>query len=330
MKPVTVDTDVGTVRVGGTVTYFPVGRDGCDMSEPSENPLGEVMLDDVAPEAIDRDEVRAALTSSRAHLRQRGARACERLVEADVERVRPLVDDLGHALTAENPGVVQSAASALTAVAEADVTAVAEVVEQAASLAEADLAGVQLAGAQVLAVVARERPEYCTSVVGGLVESLGQPLPVTDDDSLAESVDDWETRQTIRQHEQEEREHATLARQLYANVVVAVADAAPAAVTDHVAAVAELTDHDDPVVCGAALDTLGAVGREHRSAVEPFTADIVACLDADESVLRSRAIRALGYIDAEDAVAALETTAETDPNDDVAAFADETAAFLRG
>ena len=299
------------------------------MSEPSGSPLGGVALDDVTPEAIDRDEVRAALTSSRAHVRQRGARACERLVEADVDAVRPLVGELGRALTAENPGVVQSAASALTAVAEADVTATAEVIEQAASLADADLAGVQLAGAQVLAVVARERPEYCTSVVGTLVGSLGKPLPVTEDDSLAESVADWETRQTIRQHEQEERQHASLARQLVANVVVAVAEAAPAAVTDHAEAVARLTDHDDPAVCGAALDTLGAVGREHSPVVAPFTDRIVACLDADESVLRSRAIRALGYIGADDAVAALETTAETDPNDDVAAFADETAAFLR-
>lgn len=299
------------------------------MTEQSEPPLGDVTLDDVAPETIDTDEVRAALTSSRAHVRQRGARACERLVEADVDAVRPLVADLGRALTAENPGVVQSAASALTEIAEADVAAVESVVQQAASLADADLAGVQLSGAQVLAVVGRERPAYCSPVVGTLVESLGQPLPTTADDSLAESVDDWETRQTIRQHEQEEQEQASLARQLVANVVVAVAEADPAAVTDHVANVADLTDHEDPVVRGAALDTLGAVGREYPSAVTPFTAAVVACLDADESVLRSRAIRALGHVGAADCVEALETTAESDPNDDVAAFAEETAAFLR-
>lgn len=299
------------------------------MAGTSDAPLADVALEDIRPETLDRDEVRAALASSQVHVRQRGARACERLVETDVEAVRPLVGELGQALTAENPGVVQSAASALHEIAEKDLTAVEGVVEQAAALADADLAGMQLAGAQVLAVVARERPEYCTSVVGGLVDSLGKPLPVTKADSLAESIDDWETRQTIRQHEQEERRHATLARQLFANVVVAVAEAAPAAVTDHVESVAELIDHDDPVVRGAALDILGAVGRESPSTVVPFTASIVACLDADASVLRSRAIRTLGYIGAEDAVEALETTAETDPHDEVAAFAEETAQFLR-
>jgi hypothetical protein len=299
------------------------------MAGTRDAPLADVTLEDVTPETLDRDEVRAALTSSRAHVRQRGARACERLVEADVDAVRPLVGELGRALTAENPGIVQSAASALHEIAETDVTAVEGVVAQAGRLAGSDLAGVQVAGAQILAVVARERPEYCTSVVGSLIESLGSPLPVTRDDSLAEAVDDWETRRTIRHHEREERQQATLARRRFANVVVAVAEAHPAAVTDHVADVAELTAHGDPVVRGAALDTLGAVGREQPSAVVPFTEAVVACLDADESVLRSRAIRALGYLDTADGVAALEATAETDPNDEVAAFAEETAQFLR-
>ncbi|MFC5368955.1 HEAT repeat domain-containing protein [Salinirubrum litoreum] len=299
------------------------------MAGTSDTPLADVVLDDVLPEALDADEIRAALTSSRAHVRQRGARACERLVEADVDAVRPLVGELGHALTADNPGVVQSAASALYEVAVADVTAVEDVVERAASLAESDLAGVQVAGAQVLAVVGRERPAYCTSVVGVLVDALDEQLTVAGDDSIAESVDDRETRQTIRQHEQEEQQHASLARQLFANVVVAVAEATPTAVVDHVAGVADLLDHEDPVVRGAALDTLGAVGRERPAAVAPFTDAIVACLDADETVLRSRAIRTLGYVGATDAVAALEATAETDPHDEVAAFAAETAAFLR-
>lgn len=299
------------------------------MSGTSDAPLEEVVLDDVRPERIDPADVRAALESPRPLVRQRGARVCASLAETDVERVRPFVDDLGQRLHDENPGVVQATAGTLTEVASADPDAVAGVVTHAAALADADLAGVQLAGAELLAAVATQRPTHCVPVVGTLLDSLDRPMTTADGESVADCIEDRATQRTVRQHEQEERQHEQVARQLLANVVVAVADADPDAVADHVEAVAPLTDHEDLVVRGAALDTLALVAQTTPTAVDPVADDVVACLDAESTVVRARAVKTLGYLGDEQYVEPLRQVAAADPDQDVAALADETATFLQ-
>lgn len=299
------------------------------MSGTSSSPLEEVALDDVDPERIDPADVRAALESPRPLVRQRGARVCASLAGEDVDTVRPFVDDLGKRLHDENPGVVQATASTLTEVASADPDAVADVLTDAAELADVDLAGVQLAGAELLAAVASQRPEHCVPVVGSLLDSLDRPMTTDEGESFAECIDDRATQRTVRQHEQEERKHEQVARELLANVVVAVAEDDPASVTDHVEAVAALTDTEDLVVRGAALDALALVAQTTPTAVDSVADDVVACLDAESNVVRARAVKTLGYLGDEQYADRLSQVAAADPDQDVAALADETAAFLR-
>jgi HEAT repeat protein len=286
------------------------------------------VLHDVTPESVDSSAVLAALAADRAPVRQRGARVCETLAADDVDAVRPFVDALGRALHDDDPGVVQTAAAALTEVTTTDPDAVTGVLDDAATLADATLGGVQVAGAQLLAAVARQRPSHCTPIVGTLLDRLAS-LPATDDgQSVAACVDDRVTQRTIQQHEQVERQHEQVARQVFANVVVAAAEADPSAVSGHVETVAELTTVEDPVVRGAALDVLAAVGQESPCAVDPVADVVVACLDADEHVVRARAVQTLGHLQDERHVDVLREVAETDSDEDVAALADETAAFL--
>ncbi|WP_254273138.1 HEAT repeat domain-containing protein [Haloarcula marina] len=298
------------------------------MSGTSQTPLREVAANDVTPESVDPAEIRAALDADSAPVRQRGARVCTTLAEDDTDSVRPVVDELGRALTDENPGVVQTAAAALTQAATADPAVVVETLDRAAALADADLGGVQIAGAQLLATVAKQEPAHCTPVVGTLLDRLGRPPASDDDESMAACVGDEITQRTIREHEEEEQQHERVARQVFANVVVAVAEAEPSALVDHVDTVADLTTAEDLVVRGAALDVLGAVGSESPSAVDPVADAILACLDADVGVLRARAVRTLGFLDDAQYADALSDVAATDPDDEVAAFAAETAAFL--
>lgn len=298
------------------------------MSGSSHSPLEAVVLTDVTPTSVDDAEIRAALDSSRPLVRQRGARVCATLAEDDPESVRPLVDDLGAALCDDNPGVAQTAASALQEVASADPAAVVGVVDQAATLAESDLGGLRVAGAQLLVTIARERPADCRPAVEPLLDSLGRPPRDAADESLAACVDDSVTQRTIADHEQEEQRYETLARQLFANVLVSVADARPESMVSHVEAVAVLTDDEDPVVCGAALDGLAAVARERPAAVRPVAGSVLGCLDAEAPTLRARAIRTLGFLENDRYVDQLRTVAETDSDEEIATFAAETAAFL--
>jgi hypothetical protein len=299
------------------------------MTGSSESPLESVVLDDVAPESIPADELRAALESERSLVRQRGARVCVALAEDDVDRIRPFVDALGSALRDDNAGVRQTAASALRAVAAVDADAVAGVVDDVVALTRSDLPDIRLAGAELLAEVAKERPAACASVVDGLVETLDGPRAGADGDSFAADVADPGTEEAIRQRDRESREYGRRARELLSNVLVAVADDSPAAVADRVDAVADLAATDDEIVRGAALDTLGALARESPEAVQPVADVAVPALDAEASVVRARAVRLLGHLGDEAYVEALERVAETDGDEEIAAFADETAAFLR-
>lgn len=297
------------------------------MSERSHSPLEAVSLDDVDPQSASPTEIRAALDDAHAPVRQRGARVCASLAEADVDAVRPFISELGQLLADENPGVVQTAASVLTEVATSNPDDVTEELDHAAALAESALGGVQLAGAELLATVAKQRPAHCEPIVGALLESFSQSSP-SDDQSVAARVDDQITRRTIQQHEREEQQHEQVAQQVFANVVVAVADTDPSAVADHIDTIARLTTAEDLVVRGAALDVLASIASDTPSTVAPVADAVVACLDADEEVITARAIQTLGHLEDEQYAERLRDLAASATDDDIAAFAEETATFL--
>ncbi|WP_435074344.1 hypothetical protein [Halorubrum sp. HHNYT27] len=295
----------------------------------SDSPLESVVLDDVAPESIPPHEVRAALESERSLVRQRGAHVCVALAGTDVDRIRPFVDALGSALRDDDAGVRQTAASALQEIAAADPDAITGIVDDVVVLTRSDLPDIRLAGAELLAEVATERPSACASVVGELIESLDGPRAAVDNEAFAAHVTDRGTEEVIRQRDRESREYGRQARELLSNVLVAVADDTPAAVADHVDAVADLAATDDAIVRGAALDVLGALARESPESVRPVADVAVPALDAEANVVRARAVRLFGLLGDEAYVEALERVAERDEDDEIAAFADETAAFIR-
>ncbi|MDS0282726.1 hypothetical protein [Haloarcula onubensis] len=299
------------------------------MSGTGHSPLEAAILRDGAIESVEPAEISAALDAESAATRQRGARACTLLAETDVDSVRPFVAELGRALADENPGVVQSAASALVETATADVDAVTGVVSDVAVPIQSDLGGVQLAAAQLLRAVASEEPSHCVPVADALLDRLGRP-PAADSDeqSATVAIDDRVTRRTVRQHEQEERQHERVARQIFADVAVAVAEAEPPAFADRVETLAELVAGDDVVARGAGLDILGSLCRDDPATVEAAEDAVVACLDADAPVLRARAVRTLGFLGDGEYAAVLRECAAAESDDEIAAFAAETAAFL--
>ena len=298
------------------------------MSGRSDAPLEGVVLDDVDPQSIEPTELRAALESERSLVRQRGARVCATLAADDIDGVRPFVDDLGAVLHDENAGVVQTAASALQEIAAIDADAIAPIVDDLAALVGSDLPSIQLAGARLLADVAEERPADCVSVFGDLLAGLADPPVTAGDDSYAAHVEDRGTQEAIQQRERESQEYEQHARQLASNVVIATANARPAAVADHAETLAALAAADDVVARSAALDVLGTLARESPEAVRPHTAVAVTALDAEASVVRARAIRLFGFLGDEAHVEALERVAASDPDEEIATFAAETASFL--
>ena len=298
------------------------------MSGRSDAPLDGVVLDDVDPESIAPAELRAALESERSLVRQRGARVCAALAADDVDRVRPFVDELGGVLRDENAGVVQTAAAALQEIAAIDASAVVPILDDLAALVGSDHPSIQLAGAQLLGDVAEERPADCVPVLGELLDGLRDAPVTAGADSYAAYVEDRGTKEAIQQREQESREYEQHARQLAANVVIAAANADPAAVVEHADTLAELAATDDVVVRSAALDALGTLARESPESARPHVSVAETALDAEATVVRARAVRLFGFLGDEEYVEVLERVAQSDPDEEVATFAGETASFL--
>jgi hypothetical protein len=296
------------------------------MATDSLDPLDGVDPELVTMEDVNEAEVLAALTSSKPLVEQRGVEVCETLAEADIDAVRPFLDEIGSLLTEDNVAIMLRAIEVLKTVAEDEPTAIEPVLPDLVSIIDSDLAGVQLEGVAVLGMLVVDRPDLCSPYAHRLTGAL-RATELEPETNFGGVVDDRVTRRTIEEHEREERQRRISARQRLINVVVAIAEAEPRAMVEEVDELVALLD-DDPNVTGGAIDALCAVAEVEPDAVAPVSDRLVACLDHDSEAVRAHAIRALGHAGDDAAASDLRAVAETDPNEDVRSIAAETADFL--
>ena len=295
--------------------------------DPSE-PLAGVDPDSVAPDDVAAEELRAGLAASSPLVRQRAVAVCDALAQADPETVEPYLDAVATAVGDTNSAIALRAIAVLDTVAGAAPDALDGRVEALADRAGDEIVDVQLTAATALAKVVVPRPDLVAPFLGQLIEGVRATALDDTPADFGEFVRDEATRQTLREHEQGERDRRTSGRRTLINVVVAALESEAASATDRVDELAALLDDDDPTVVGGAVDGLGEVAAVDRDAVRPVRDRLVACLDHFHTVVRARAVRALGRLGDPEAVPALRTTAEADENEDVRAVAAETATYL--
>ena len=107
---------------------------------------------------------------------------------------------------------------------------------------------------------------------------------------------------------------------LRANAAGLLADLAaefPEQISSSVPQVIELLDDDDEKVRYNATSILARVAKDDPSLVEPATDHLIESLDEEFPYTRANVSWALGYIEAEQSLSALETLAKNDPNDEV-------------
>ncbi|WP_434521126.1 HEAT repeat domain-containing protein [Halorubrum sp. AS12] len=305
------------------------------MPTDSEPPLSDVDPDSVAPGDVDESAVRAALASSSPMVRQRGLELCEALAEADADAVGLPLDAVASLPDDDNATVGLRAISVLDAVAEDTPGALDGRLDGVAAAAGSNIVDVQLTAATLLGKLVVERPALVAPHVGALVAGLRATEPSEDTEEYAEFVDHPATRQTLVEHDREERERRVSARRTLANVAVAVTETAPEkaldAVDDSGALVADLgalTDDADAGVAGAAVDALGHLAATDSDAVDLVADRLLGALYHDRSFVRARAVQALGRLGDPDAAPRLSAVAEEDADEDVREIAAETAAFL--
>ncbi len=298
------------------------------MGEDTSVPVGDV--DPESEELSDEDlaTIRSVLTADEANERQRGTRTCRMVADENPEAIGPLVDDLAALLDDESAAVAQQAGNALLSLAAEHPGELTDVVPAIVGLTKHDVNAIQWLGARIFAAVVVEHPEAGASSVDRLFPALYDHPGSFEPSEGVNMVENQETRETMVRHEQEEYRMKLQTLGTLANAIVAVAEAEPPALFDHVDDLRDLLDHDDAPIVGAAVDALAAVARADADVAAPAFDDLVDLLDHDDQRVRARAVRALGFLGDERAVEPLRELAASEDDEDAVELAEETAAFL--
>lgn len=298
------------------------------MSEDASVPIGDV--DPEAGELSERGvaDLREALTAEEALTRQQGARTCDLVVQENPEAVRPLIDDIAALLDDDSAAVAQQAVTVLLGIAGERPGDLTDVVPAILSITGHEVNAIRLFGAQILGAVVVDHPEAVASHVHRLIPDLHEHTGPFEASEVADMVENPDSRQSIVEHEQEEHRMKLQTQGTLANVVVAVAEAEPSALFDHVDELVELLDHDDPAIAGTVIDALIEVAEADPGVVEPAFDELVEALDHDDERVYVRSVRALGYLGDDREVGPLRDLAESASDEAVTELANDTADFL--
>jgi len=299
------------------------------MTTESPTPLEGIDPADVTVDDVDESTIHESLSSHSPLEQQRAVAVCETLADADVDHVRPYLDELASLVADDNAVLALRAIGALDHVAEAEPTALEGRLSVLVSVMDSDLVDVQLTGAALLGRVVVEHPTFVAPYARDLVAAIRDTEPDPNPEDLSGVVDDPVTRQTIQEHEEGERQRRMAGRRTLTNVVVAITETEPVAAFDAVDDLVTLLDDVDPAVAGGAVDALGELAIADPAVVTPVRDVIVDCLDHHASSVRTRAVRALGHLGDDAAVPALRSVADSDEDEDVQDLAGETADFLQ-
>ncbi len=298
------------------------------MSTNTGGPLDGVDTESVTPDEVDGEEIEDALASSNPMTRQRGVEVCETFVESDVDAVQPYLDAVASLVNDGNAAVALRAISVLDTVADAEPGALEGRTASLAAAADHEIVDVQLTAAVALGKIVVDRADLVAPFVSRLITGVRETELDEGIPEVPDVVENEATKQTIREHEEQERERRLSARRTLSNVIVAVTQETPDEALDAVDGLVTLLDDRDPEVAGCAVDALGELAEPHPEAVAPVRDELLECLDHDRSSVRARAIRAFGRLGDDDVVPKLRTMAEEDDEENVRDLAAETADFL--
>ncbi|QSG12950.1 NACHT family NTPase fused to HEAT repeats domain [Halapricum desulfuricans] len=277
----------------------------------------------------DPAEITAALAAEDPTRRREAIDAFGRLVRSDVDSAAEHAGAVARQLDDESRVVARGAAEVLVPVADEHPDTLLGELDRVVALLAADTVDLSVAGARLLSPLGVDRPQAVARHTDRLLEILIDDAVPKPEAAVPESVDRVGTRQMVRSVQQESLKRRRYVRQTIANVIVAAAESDPTSIDD-VAGLEALLDDPDPGVVGPALDALGNIAQADADRTRQTLDSVLACVEHENTQVRARAVRTLGYMGAESAVQTLERVAVEDDEEAVRELAAETATFLSG
>lgn len=304
----------------------------------------------------------SSLDDDDAMLRNSALQALTDVAARDVELVESVVEDPATLLEDESDLVQSSAVELLFFVAKADPDAVVDAVPNLIERFDPETLAGRRGPLFCLAAVARERPDPFVDHVDVFVDAFltTGDEPTVDTGAIENPVDRERISDAFSNAGKQRRTHRTVA----GDVVVNVAQSSPAAVRHRLDDIAAVADDADPQIQGVVVDVFGALAVDHPEAVidhlptlaarladppsvrrravqalaalsqsrpepvveaiEPYAAELVGALDAEEPTVRSAGAGLLSYLAERDPEAA------SPAREPARMLLDDDHAFVRG
>lgn len=278
------------------------------------------------PDAIDPAEIDRLLADDWEEMRNTGLKVLVGLAVNDPDRVVPFADDVIGCLD-ESYGLARSHAALvcwLLAEERPDLVepAIPQLVDNLRDISPL----YRFRAARAVATLGRQQPGSFVNHADGLVAAIveGPNLPEPGEPAASDDIEDG------MDLPEPDLARSAATKEVAANVLVEVAGEAPTVAADRFPDLLPELSNDDQVehVRGGIVDAVGRVARADPAAAEPAIEPLIDLLEDQSSMIRSRAIRALGYAEAAGAIEPLREVAESDPDPDVRDLASETADWL--
>jgi len=280
------------------------------------------------PTSVTVEDIRPFLDAEDDITRKRALDVCQAVAYVDSERIAPLIPDLLAGVEEDFLAIKHSALGAIGHLVPDEPDAVAEGVEALARELDGETPLTRFLAAKSVAILAAERPERVAEHVESLFATLGRDGPTVPEEVTRSQFGTPDGTEPVREEIGKNVSQHENARELAATALAEIVEVDPAAIAAHAEALPPYVDDDNAVVSGTVVNIVATLASEGYDLPDGTADRVEATLPDGSSQLRARSLRALGYLTATGAVDTVRTVAEETDDEELAAFARETAEWL--
>lgn len=305
------------------------------VTSSQDKPLRDAVQSD--PAAIDPETVEHRLAADAAADRALALQAASLLVDEQPDVATTFSDDVEALLDDDVLAVQAAAALAAMSVARERPDEIIPAVPRLVELLDEDPPLLRFRAAGALAPLTDSHPEVFSDHVDRLVRSLlDGPRFDTDLQSVAQSDDlseeQKERRLSMLRDRTDELERGKVrsegTREVIVNTLVEAVRVDPESCTPHRQELLTLLSDESSAVRAGAVEVVRQLADVDAETAQETVDPLLDLLDDDAEFIRARAVRALGFLEASEAVEPLSELARTEPNDELATLAEETAEWI--
>lgn len=286
------------------------------------------------PEAVDLERVVALFDADQSQVRNVALRCVRFVANDDPSRVAAISEHVIERLDDEFAVAGSTAAAVLARIASDHPGAVRPARSTLVGKLDENPPQTGYRAARALAPVLEDDPAGFVPEADVLFDVLVDPPEVWGPESAELQDLSPEKRESItnllasrRDEIMTDKARARLVREFAAHALVEVSALEPDAIADRLEELPPALTRDPPLARAATIDVIANVAREEPAAAAPVTEALIDRLEDDKRVVRTHAVRALGFAEATNAVEPLRAVAE-EADGELGELAADTADWL--